>query len=42
MIPPMMPVIDMWVWVKDTIEPLKREIEALREEIEELKHENAE
>ena len=37
-----MPVMDMWAWIKDTIEPLKREIEDLREEVEELKHELAE
>ena len=48
-----MPVMDMQVLVKDTIEPLKRDIKDLREEvkrenatqdvvIEELKHELAE
>ena len=39
--PPMMPVVDMWAWVKDTIESLKREIEELRERVDELEDWNA-
>ena len=35
-------VIDMWAWVKDNIEPLKREIKGMREKVGNLKHENAE
>ena len=40
LIPPMMPIMDMWAWVRETIEPLTREVKALREEVKELKHEN--
>ena len=38
----MMPVVDMWAWVRDQTEPLKRDIKELKEMVEELKHETAE
>ena len=38
----MMPIMDMWAWVRETFEPLTREVKSLREEVRELKHENAE
>ena len=33
--PPMMPIVDMWAWVRDEIETLQRRVKDLQERVEE-------